>query len=217
MVEVTHFGNGTGVSRSQSSTPLACPVHLAGGNSAQIVDRLKRKTLDCALLPMPVTDEDFAVLQIGSTPLVVCMRSDDPLAQFTEIRPAELADQLRVFRDPESHPSAHKRLLEMLAECGVRPQVSCAASTPTDMQWMVRKGFGLALIDGQIKLEPSLITRAVAGVAWTADTAFVHHRDAEHLALPLLERHLQKGNNQRARKVEQHKKAAEPVQLELLT
>jgi DNA-binding transcriptional LysR family regulator len=195
----------------------ACPVHLAGGNPAQIVERLRRKTLDCALLPMPVTDEDFIVLQIGSTPLVVCMRTDDPLAQLTEVRPVEVADRLRVFRDPESHPSAHKRLLEMLAECGVRPQVSCAAATPADVQWMVRKGFGLALIDAQMKLEPSLTTRAVAGVTWTADTAFIHHSDADHLALPLLARHLRKGSNQKPRKREQRKKEQNAVQLELLT
>lgn len=195
----------------------ACPVHLAGGDPAQIVDRLRRKMLDCALLPMPVTGDDFVVLQIGSTPLVVCMRTDDPLAQLTEIRPVEMADRLTVFRNPESHPSAHKRLLQMLAECGVRPEVSCAAATPADVQWMVRKGFGLALIDGQTKLEPSLTTRAVAGVAWTADTAFVHHGDSSHLALPLLARHLRKNSNHKPRKPEQRKKDQNAVQLELLT
>jgi DNA-binding transcriptional LysR family regulator len=173
--------------------------------------------LDCALLPMPVIGEDLAALQIGSAPLVVCMRSDDPLAQLTEIHPAELADRLSIFRDPESHPSAHKRLLEMLTECGVRPQVSCAAATPADVQWMVRKGFGLALIDEQMKLEPALITRPIADVTWTADTAFVHHSDADHLALPLLARHLAKGSNQRLRKLDRRKKSSEPVQLELLT
>jgi DNA-binding transcriptional LysR family regulator len=44
----------------------ACPVHLAGGDPAQIMDRLRRKTLDCALLPLPVAGDDFAVLQIHS-------------------------------------------------------------------------------------------------------------------------------------------------------
>ncbi|HUA97882.1 MAG TPA: LysR family transcriptional regulator [Terracidiphilus sp.] len=206
-----------GFQRLYESVFPACPVHLAGGDPAQVADRLRRRMLDCALLPMPVEGDDFAALQIGSTPLVVCMRADDALAQLTEIRPAEIADRLRVFRDPESHPSAHKRLLEMLADCGVRPQVSCAAATPADVQWMVRKGFGLALIDGQTKLEPSLTTRAVAGVAWTADTAFVHHFGAEHLAVPLLTRHLRKAGHPRPRKPEQRNKAQRPVQLELLT
>ncbi len=165
---------------------------------------------------MPVTGDEFAVLQVGSTPLVVCLRVDDPLAQLTEIRPAELTDRLTVFRDPEGHPSAHKRFLEMLGECGVRPQVSCAAATPADVQWMVQRGFGLALIDGEMKLEQSLTTRAVAGVTWTADTAFVHHSAAKHLALPLLARHLGKGGNQRPRKLEPRKKSPKPIELEFL-
>jgi DNA-binding transcriptional LysR family regulator len=206
-----------GFQRLYESVFPACPVHLAGGDPAQIVDRLRRKMLDCALLPMPITGDDFAVLQIDSTPLVVCLRTDDPMTQLTEIRPAEIADRLTVFRDPESHPSAHKRLLEMLAECGVRPQVSCAAATPADVQWMVRKGFGLALVDGQMKLEPSLTMRAIAGVTWTADTAFVHHCDAGHLALPLLARHLRKGSNHKPRRPDQRKRDQSAVQLELLT
>jgi len=205
-----------GLQRLYESIFPACPVHLAGGDPAQIVDRLRRRMLDCALLPMPVDGEDFAALQIGSTPLVVCMRADDALAQLTEIRPAEMADRLRVFRDPESHPSAHKRLLEMLADCGIRPQVSCAAATPADVQWMVRKGFGLALIDGQMKLEPSLTTRAVAGVSWTADTAFVHHCDADHLALPLLAHQLGKSSNHKPRRLEKRTKDQSAIQLELL-
>lgn len=205
-----------GFQRLYESVFPACPVHLAGGNAAQIIERLRHKTLDCALLPMPVEGDDLATLQIGSTPLVVCMRTDDPLAQLTEIRPSEMTFRLTVFRDPESHPSAHKRLLEMLAECGVRPQVSCAAATPADLQWMVQKGFGLALIGGQTKLEPSLTTRAIAGVAWTADTAFVHHSTADHLALPLLARHLRKGSNPKPRRRELLKTVQQPVQLELL-
>lgn len=166
---------------------------------------------------MPVAGDDFVVLQIGSTPLVVCMRADDPLAQLTEIRPAEMADRLRVFRDPESHPSAHRRLLQMLAEHGVRAEVACAAASPADVQWMVRRGFGLALIDGRMKLEPPLTTRAVAGVSWTADTAFVHHRDSGHLALPLLARHLGRGGSHKSLRAQQRKKDPTAVQLELLT
>ena len=82
---------------------------------------------------------------------------------------------------------------------------------------MVQKGFGLALIGGQKKLETSLTTRAIAGVTWTAETAFVHHSAADHLALPLLARHLQKGSNHKPRKPVPLKKNQSAVQLELLT
>ena len=105
----------------------------------------------------------------------------------------------------------------MLAECGVRPEVSCAAATPADMQRMVRKGFGLALIDGQMKLEPLLTTRPIAGVTWTADTAFVPHSAADHLTLPLLARRLRKDSTHKPRRPALRKKGQSAVQLELLT
>ena len=32
----------------------------------------------------------------------------------------EMAGRLKVFRDPETHPAAHYRLMEMLMEIGIR-------------------------------------------------------------------------------------------------
>jgi hypothetical protein len=58
------------------------------------------------------------------------------------------------------------------------------------MQWMVRENYGLALIDRLSALEPGLITRPIAGVNWTADTAFVTSKESVHIALPLLEKYL---------------------------
>ncbi|HEX3986831.1 MAG TPA: LysR family transcriptional regulator [Acidobacteriaceae bacterium] len=195
----------------------ACPAQFAGGDPARIADKLQRKTLDCALLPMPVKTDDLIIVQIASAPLVVCMREDDPLARLSEIRPEEIADRLRVFRAPESHPAAHRRLMEMLGEIGIRPAVSCVASTPSELQWMVQRGFGLALIDQQIRLEPFLTARPIAGVRWSADTAFVHDAGADHLALPLLVRHLGRSSNGRTppRRISRIKGEG-PVQLELL-
>jgi len=37
-------------------------------------------------------------------------------------------------------------------------------------------------------LSSELIAKPVARVAWTADTAFVHHQDSTHLALPIVDR-----------------------------
>jgi hypothetical protein len=70
---------------------------------------------------------------IASTPLVACLRNDDPLAEKTEIGLQELAPRLTVLRDPDGHPAAHARLLEMLAEANSNVHVSCTAATPHDM------------------------------------------------------------------------------------
>ena len=56
------------------------------------------------------------------------------------------------------------------------------------MQWMVKAGYGFALIDQLLPLEAGLVTRPIAGVAWTFDTVFVHKDRADHIALPYIER-----------------------------
>ena len=71
------------------------------------------------------------------------------------------------------HPSAHNRLMEMLTQVGIVPEASCSATTPADIQWMVRAGYGVALIDQRTPIDSALTTWPIAGIHWTADTAFV--------------------------------------------
>jgi DNA-binding transcriptional LysR family regulator len=169
-----------------------CPVYLSGGNSSYILQRLGQGTLDGALLPMPIDGIDWVILQIARNPLVVCMRTDDSLARASEVSVSELSAKLKIFRDPQVHPAGHDRLVEMLMEIGVHPEVFCSAATPTEIQWLVRAGYGLALVDQKTVLDASLTTRPIAGINWTADTAFVHHKKGAHLALPFLIRPLER-------------------------
>ena len=106
--------------------------------------------------------------------------------------------------------------MEMLAEIGIEPEVSCLATTPADIQWMVQSGSGLALIDQKTPLDPSLTTRLIANVNWTADTAFVHPVCAEHPALPVLVRHFSKANGTKPAKHTPHRKRASELQMNLL-
>lgn len=192
------------------------PMQMTGGHPVQLLHRLEEKSLDAAILPMPVTGTNWVIAHIASDPLVVCMRSDDPLAGVREIQPSELADRLKVFRDPETHPAAHHRLMEMLIEIGIRPEATCLAATPGDIQLMVQSGCGLALIDEKITLAPNLTTRPIAGVRWTADTAFVHHANGDHVALSILLRNLPKSRRTAARRPTVPQRALKPAQLELL-
>jgi hypothetical protein len=113
------------------------------------------------------------------------------------------------------HPSAHDRLVEMLEEIGIQPDVSCRAATPADIQWMVNAGYGLALVDQRITLNSGLTTRPISGLRWTADTAFVHHTGAEHMALPLMVRHLKKQSENKPKKRPPQRKEPNQLQLEL--
>jgi len=192
------------------------PMQMTGGHPVQLLQRMEEKSLDAAILPLPVAGANWVVSHLASDPLVVCMKSSDPLAAVREIKPSELADRLKVFRDPETHPAAHNRLMEMLLEIGIRPEASCLAATPADIQLMVQSGCGLALIDEKSTLPPDLTTRPIAGTRWTADTAFVHHASADHIALPILLRHLPKVKRSATRKPPVHQGALKPIQLELM-
>ncbi len=193
----------------------ACDIQLSGSDPLLCLHKLDHCTLDCAILPLPIDSSLYCVQQITQSPLVVCMRSDDVLADRALLNIHEIAERITVFRDPELHPSAHSRLAEMFAEVGIPIHVACSARTPAEIQWMVKERYGLALLDQLLPLEPGLITRPIAGVNWTADTAFVHASNPGHVAIPFVERFFQQLWSE-SRGGRRSVKQPNPQQLELL-
>lgn len=193
-----------------------CPMQLKGGDPSQILDLMVQGTLDGALLPLPVHGDEWIVEHIASEPLVVCMRADDPLAAQAQIESTGLAERLRIFRDPETHPEAHDRLMALLAEAGIQVDLSCLAATPADIQCMVNGGYGLALIAQNVALHPGLTTRPIAGINWTVDSAFVHRKHAGHKALPVLLRHIRKMKDKKPTRQVPRRKEPKELQLKLL-
>jgi DNA-binding transcriptional LysR family regulator len=200
--------------RYESMFP-GCQIQLAGGDPTHVLQRINQRSVDCAILPMPIDNDLYHVQQISQSPLVVCMRSDDPLISETQLDIQGIAHRIKIFRDPELQPAAHSRLVEMFEEVGIPMHLACSASTPADIQWMVKAGYGLALIDQISSLDSGLTTRPIAGVNWTVDTAFVHHSRADHIALPFIERALsQQWRDGKRRKVASE--SVRPEQLRLL-
>lgn len=192
-----------------------CAIRLISGDPVFCLQHLDAGLLDCTILPLPIDANLYSVQPISRTPLVVCMRTDDPLAEWAQLDIREVAARITVFRDPEQYPAAHARLVEMFTEAGVTLHVACSARTPAEIQWMVRERYGLALIDQLLPLEPGLITRPFAGLNWTADTAFVHLRKAGHVALPFIERFFE-DNWSESRGRKHPSKSEYPEQLQLL-
>ena len=93
-----------------------CVIQLMSGDPLLCLQRLDARTLDCAILPLPIDSRLYFVQQIAQSPLVVCMRADDVLADQAQVDIHEVAQRITVFRDPELHPSAHSRLAEMFGE-----------------------------------------------------------------------------------------------------
>jgi DNA-binding transcriptional LysR family regulator len=161
----------------------SCGLQFSGGDTVHVLQRIERGDLDCAVLSLPVVGTNWVVEQIASVPLVACMRTDDALADQSEVTLNDLVKRLTFFRDPDGHPAAHARLLQMFGETGHNVQICSSAATPSDIQLLVRDGFGIALVNEDMQLENDITTRRISGVQWTADTAFVYAADATHPAL----------------------------------
>ena len=193
-----------------------CSVQLSGGDTVHILQRMERGDLDCAVLTLPIAGPKWVVEPIASTPLVACMRVDDPLTERSEISLQELAPRLTVFRDPDGHPAAHARLLQMLAEWNYSVHVSCTAATPHDIQLLVRDGYGIALVNEDMALETDVTIRHLYGVQWTADTAFVYSSESGHPALPHIQRHFYKRAPETVRKQPQSERPQLSLKFDLI-
>ncbi|MGA7157771.1 MAG: LysR family transcriptional regulator [Acidobacteriaceae bacterium] len=193
-----------------------CEIYLFSGDTKHILERLENGALDCALLSMPIDKDIWKVRQVAHSPLVICMRSDDPLSSQAQVDAHEVAPRLKVFRDPELHPAAHSRLAEMFAEVGMPLHLASSAATPADMQLMVKQGYGLALIDQLCPLEAGLIARPLSGLDWTVDTAFVTAKSHSHMALMFVEKYLDEHDLGSIRKQPQPAALREPRQLKLI-
>ena len=104
----------------------------------------------------------------------------------------DLQNNLAVLYNPQRHPDAHQRLLELLAHAGVTVEEYSRASHPSEMQTLVKEGYGFALIREGIPLEEELTTRPIASVDWTVDTAFVYHKERHPKTIPVLVKKLRR-------------------------
>jgi len=161
-------------------------------DTEDLIGLLKEKKLDAALVTLPLQDETLKSHPMMHERLVVCIRSDDPLAQKHSLSASDLTGRLGIFSDPRHHPQAHKRLLEMLNEKGIEPRESNPTFNGEHVQWMVREGVCFALIRERQPLHTDLTTRPIEGVQWTIDSAIVYHPEHSQKVLSVLLSELEK-------------------------
>jgi DNA-binding transcriptional LysR family regulator len=161
------------------------PTH---GDTMQLAEEVLRGAVDVALVTLPVEHPDLHVEELRRDRLVACLRKDIPLAQKPAVLTEELQDNLAILYDPQRHPDAHARLVQLLNSAGVTVGEYSRASHPSEMQVLVKEGFGIALIREGTPLDSELTTRPIAGVEWTVDTALIYHRTKYPKMIPILAR-----------------------------
>lgn len=165
------------------------PTH---GDTGQLAKEVLDGLVDVAIITLPLTNPDLHVEQLRRDRIVVCLRKDHPLAAKGALPISDLRGNLSVIYHPQRHPDAHVRLLELLADAGVTLGEYSCASHPSEMQALVKEGYGLALIREGAPLDDGLTTRRLIGVEWTVDTAVIYHKRCHPKTIPILVRTLKR-------------------------
>jgi DNA-binding transcriptional LysR family regulator len=152
--------------------------------------------LDAVLLTLPIADDHLRVNVIDRERLLVCMRSDDPLAEYEAVPPAALDEKISVFTYQRHHPAAYDRIVQMFKQVGITPRPCNPTMNIEHIQWIVKEGICYSLMRAGRPLMNGLVTRPIAGVDWTVDTALVSRAERSKPALSLLIEELAKHSKQ---------------------
>lgn len=169
-----------------------CTVRPTFGDTATLTREILQGHLDAAMVTLPLAHPELNIELIRRDPLVVCLSQDDPRAVKTVLRAGDLQDTAAVLYDPERHPEAHLRLLELLHEVGIHIREFSRASHPSEVQSLVKQGHGFAFIRKGTGLQEGLVTRPLASVDWTVDTAVIYSKTAYPKTLPVVVKRLRK-------------------------
>ena len=169
-----------------------CSIRPTHADPAQLAEEVVSGVLDAAIVTLPLKHPELRIEELRRDRLVVCLRRDSALANKAALNIMELQDNLRVLYHPQRHPDAHELLLEQLANVGVRVEDYSRASHPSEIQMLVKEGYGFTLIREGTLLDDELTTRPIAGVDWTVDTAVIYHKHRYPKTIPILVRQFRK-------------------------
>jgi DNA-binding transcriptional LysR family regulator len=169
-----------------------CSIRPTHADPAQLAEEVVGGLVDAAIVTLPLKHPELRIEEIRTDRLVVCMRRDDPLAKKTALNTVDLQQNLTVLYHPQRHPDAHEMLLELLADAGVNIDEFSLASHPSEMQMLVKEGFGFTLIREGTPLDDELTTRPIAGVNWAVNTAVIYHQQRHPKTIPILVKKLRR-------------------------
>jgi DNA-binding transcriptional LysR family regulator len=177
------------------------PIRPTHGDPEQLAEEVLAGEIDAAVVTLPLAHANLHVEELRRDRLVVCLRKDNPLASKAALKPTDLQNNLAILYNPQRHPEAHHRLLELLSDAGVLVEEYSRASHPCEMEALVKEGYGFALIREGTSIDEELTTRPIAGVDWTLDTAVIYHKQRRPKTIPVLVRKFKRihGNGQSER------------------
>jgi DNA-binding transcriptional LysR family regulator len=142
--------------------------------------------LDGAMVNLPLRDRDLFVQPICTERLLLCMRTDDPLAVHETVPKELIGERFRVMFERDLHPLLYDEIAGKLGRAGIKFHPTEFAAHPSEIQFLVREGLGCGIMRGGISLIDGLITRPIAGISLTIKSAFITQRSQQRPVIPLL-------------------------------
>jgi DNA-binding transcriptional LysR family regulator len=122
-----------------------CGVRPTHGDAGVLAQEVAGGIVDAAIITLPLKHPELHIELLRHDRMVVCLRREDPLARKAALETADLRANLTVFYDPQRHPEAHTRPLELLIDAGISVPEYSRASHPSEMQALVKEGHGQRL------------------------------------------------------------------------
>jgi DNA-binding transcriptional LysR family regulator len=163
-----------------------CSVRPIHGDPARLLEDVTTGAVDAAIVTLPLKHPDLRIEELRRDRLVVCLRRDHALAGKAYLQPVHFKDNLPVLYDPQQNPDAHERILEPLADARIKIEEYSRVSHPSEMQMLVKEGYGFALIREGTHLDDNLTTRPITGVSRAVKTAVIYHKQRHPKIIPFL-------------------------------
>jgi DNA-binding transcriptional LysR family regulator len=136
---------------------------LTSGRAGELVDLVRRRELDVALVDGPVTDRGLTSTPVLEDPMVIVLPADHPLARGETASFQSLAGEQFVAVARHSSVSLHDRFIELCGAAGFTPEVALEVDDPELLPLAVAAGLGVGLAAGvSVRAMPGLVCRPLA-------------------------------------------------------
>jgi DNA-binding transcriptional LysR family regulator len=139
----------------------AVPPRLTSGRGRELVDLVRRRELDVALVDGPVSDGGLHSTLVVNDRLAVVLPADHPLAREETVPLRRLRAEPLVAVTRQSSLSLHDRLMEVCATAGFEPAIALEVDDADLVTLAVTAGLGTGVV-------PSIAVagRALPGLVW---------------------------------------------------
>jgi DNA-binding transcriptional LysR family regulator len=139
----------------------AVRTRLISGSARELVDLVRRRELDLALVDGPVVDAGLDSALVVDDPVVVVLPADHPLAGHDTVPLRSLHGERFVAVARRSSVSLHDRLIELCAGAGFHPDVALEVDDPYLVPVAVAAGLAVGLV-----ASISVVGGVIPGLVW---------------------------------------------------